>query len=62
MSRETSCPVCTANIPLNADDRVGNFVYCSCCGTQLMIKKEPEEKGKEVEVEEDWGDYGHRKP
>ena len=58
MAREATCPVCSANIPINDDDRIGNYVYCSYCGTQLMIKKEPEEAGQEVEVEEDWGDRG----
>jgi|GEM_PF-1090090 len=53
MARETTCPVCQAYVPLNDDDRVGDYVYCSCCGAPLLIKKEAEDK-KEVEVEEDW--------
>jgi len=56
MARETVCPVCNAYIPLESDDRVGNYVYCSYCGCQLRIKTDPKDKDKEVEVEEDWGD------
>ena len=62
MGRETTCPICSANIPLYSDDRVGHYVYCSCCGTQLLITKEPEEEREEVEVEEDWGDRERQKP
>jgi DNA-directed RNA polymerase subunit RPC12/RpoP len=56
MAREATCPVCNANIPINDDDRVGNFVYCSYCNTQLLVKKDKDEENEEVEVEEDWGD------
>ncbi len=56
MAREATCPVCNANIPIEEDDRVGNFVYCSYCHTQLLIKKDKDEENEEVEVEEDWGE------
>jgi hypothetical protein len=56
MAKETTCPICSANIPLELDDRVGDAVYCSCCGTRLRITKikEIEDKNSQADVEEDW--------
>jgi hypothetical protein len=53
MPRQTTCPVCSANIPLHRDDRVGRLVYCSYCNAQLRIIGEPEEAGADVPVKED---------
>lgn len=56
MAKETSCPICTANVPLEEDDRVGDQVFCSFCGTRMRITrvKVIDDKKSEVEVEEDW--------
>jgi DNA-directed RNA polymerase subunit RPC12/RpoP len=58
MAREATCPVCNANIPLEQDDRPGDYVYCSYCGARLRVgaEKEPEstDRDKEVDVEEEW--------
>jgi uncharacterized Zn finger protein (UPF0148 family) len=56
MAKETTCPICSANIPLEQDDRVGNSVFCSFCGTRLKITriKQIEDKDAQAEVEEDW--------
>ena len=56
MAKETSCPICSANIPLETEDQVGDSVYCSYCGTRLKITriKEISDKDKHAEVEEDW--------
>jgi hypothetical protein len=58
MAREATCPVCNANIPLERDDRPGDYVYCSYCGAQLKVgrDKEMEKPGndQEVEVDEEW--------
>lgn len=57
MAREATCPICNANIPLERDDREGDYVYCSYCGAQLKVGSNISKKSKkeeEVEVEEDW--------
>ena len=55
MAKETTCTICSANIPLEEEDRVGDSVFCSFCGTRLRIIKIKETaKNKEAEVEEDW--------
>ena len=50
MPRETTCPNCSANIPLNLEDRIGKVVYCSYCTIGMRIVGEPEEPGKDVPV------------
>ena len=55
MAKETTCSICSANIPLEEDDRVGDAVFCSFCGTRLRITriKVTEDKTSQAEVEED---------
>ncbi len=52
MPRETTCPNCSANIPLNPEDRVGKVVYCSYCNIGMRITGDPPEPGKDVPVKE----------
>ena len=59
MGREAECPTCSAYIPVDEDVRAGEHIYCSYCGSQLLVTREmledDEETGiKKVEVEEDW--------
>ena len=58
MAREASCPVCSAYIPLERDDKPGDFVFCSYCGARLRvgsdIENERSSRDKEVDVEEEW--------
>jgi len=58
MGKEAECTVCSAYIPVEPDARAGDFIYCSYCGTQLLITRElledDEEGAKKVEVEEEW--------
>jgi len=58
MGKEAECPVCTAYIPVDPEVRDGDFIYCSYCGTQLMIRLDKLRDTTETEkvpVEEDWG-------
>ncbi len=52
MPRETTCPNCSANIPLHPEDRPGKVVYCSYCNIPLRIIGEAPEPGKDVPVKE----------
>lgn len=38
-SRETHCPYCEAEIPLEGDEREGEEVYCSYCQMKLKLEK-----------------------
>jgi len=59
MGKEAECPICSAYIPVEPEAKEGEMIYCSYCGTQLMIKhaelRDTEDKDQKVEVEEDWG-------
>ncbi len=59
MAREATCPICSANIPVDSDQKVGEFVYCSYCNAQLRITGQNVDDEGELtgqdEIEEDWG-------
>jgi hypothetical protein len=48
-SREISCPVCTADIPLAGDERKGDEIFCTFCGAPFRLTKAP------ARDDEDWG-------
>ena len=57
MGKETECPVCNAYIPVDPEVRLGEVIYCSYCGTQLVIREDnvrDKEDSDKVMVEEDW--------
>ena len=37
-SRETYCPYCEAEIPLDGDEKRGDEVYCSYCQMKLKLE------------------------
>jgi DNA-directed RNA polymerase subunit RPC12/RpoP len=59
MGKEAECPICSAYIPVDPEVRDGENIYCSYCGTQLLVKfkelRDSEDKDQKVDVEEDWG-------
>ena len=42
--KDLTCPVCSADLPLAGDERVGEEVYCTYCGAPCRIVggQEPE--------------------
>ena len=43
--KEVSCPICQATILLDEEDKKGDTVYCSYCGSPLKLAtKEDDEK------------------
>jgi uncharacterized Zn-finger protein len=37
--RETSCPYCEAEIPLEGDEKKGDEIYCSYCEMKLRLAR-----------------------
>jgi hypothetical protein len=37
--RDTTCPYCEAEIPLEGDEREGEEVYCSYCQMPLKLQR-----------------------
>jgi predicted amidophosphoribosyltransferase len=49
MIRDLTCPVCSADLPLAGDERPGDEVYCSCCGSPGKITGNARDENCDVE-------------
>ena len=50
------CPVCGAEIKLNADTIEGELIVCGDCGAEIeVINTDPVELAEAPQEEEDWG-------
>jgi hypothetical protein len=50
---DLNCPVCSADLPLAGDERVGDEVFCTYCGAPFRLLKSPKSE-EEFVVEEDF--------
>jgi len=50
-TRDLSCPICQADLPLDGDEKAGDEVICSYCGAPSRITGTKDE-GLEAEEEE----------
>ncbi len=51
------CPVCGADVQLEADIVVGELLECPDCGSELdVLNVEPLALSEAPETEEDWGE------
>jgi hypothetical protein len=48
---ELSCPVCDADFALGGDEKPGDAVYCSFCGSPCRITADP--YNEECKIEDD---------
>ena len=48
-----SCSVCSADLLLAGDERVGDEVFCTYCGSPYRVKRTPS-SDSEYEVEEEY--------
>ena len=39
MSKEVECPICSADIPLDGDEKTGYLVMCSYCKMTFKLLK-----------------------
>jgi DNA-directed RNA polymerase subunit RPC12/RpoP len=56
-TKDLSCPICNADLPLNGDERQGDEIFCTYCGApcRLMVKlKKQSDKEDEYAAEEDF--------
>jgi len=52
--REVSCPICHASILLDTEDKKGDTVYCTYCGSPLKLNvKEVDDEEEFIAEEED---------
>ena len=52
MGAEPSCPVCDADLVFAGDEKAGDLVVCSFCGTSFVVSRGATAKDA-CEVEED---------
>jgi DNA-directed RNA polymerase subunit RPC12/RpoP len=36
-TRDLSCPVCSADLPLSGDEKAGEEVFCTYCGAPFRL-------------------------
>jgi uncharacterized Zn-finger protein len=46
---ELSCPICDADFALGGDEKPGDEVFCSFCGSPCRLKGDPYDAGCEIE-------------
>jgi len=52
-TRDLTCPVCQADIPLGGDERPGDEIFCAYCSAPCRIAKSGDDES-ELEAEEDF--------
>jgi len=55
-TKDLSCPICNADLPLNGDERVGDEIFCTYCGSpcRLTVRPNRKEDRDEYMAEEDY--------
>jgi alpha-aminoadipate carrier protein LysW len=54
---QAACPVCEAEVPLDAKPVLGEIAQCPDCGSELELTKlDPPSFEKAPEMQEDWGE------
>ena len=55
-TKDLSCPICNADLPLNGDERKGDEIFCTYCGApcRLMVKPKKLDDKDEYMAEEDY--------
>jgi hypothetical protein len=57
MTPELTCPVCSADLPLNGDEKRGDEIFCTFCGSPFRLQIRPkskDEEGDDYSAEEDF--------
>jgi hypothetical protein len=49
---DPTCPVCSADVPLAGDEKAGEEVFCTYCGTPCRLTAPP--SSEECSLEEDF--------
>ncbi len=48
---ELSCPICDADFALGGDEKPGDEIYCSFCGSPCRLTGDPYDQACEIEEE-----------
>ena len=55
-TKDLTCPICSADLPLNGDERKGDEIFCVYCGSpsRLAVKPKGKDDKEEYMAEEDY--------
>ena len=56
-SKDLSCPICSADLPLNGDEQKGDEIFCTYCGAACRLAVKPKrnaDQDDEYSAEEDY--------
>jgi len=55
-TKDLSCPICNADLPLNGDERKGDEIFCTYCGAPCRLAVNPKKTDDKDEymAEEDY--------
>ena len=55
-TKDLSCPICNADLPLNGDERKGDEIFCTYCGASCRLAVNPKKTDDKDEymAEEDY--------
>ena len=46
---EVNCPVCSADVPINGDERKGEEIACTLCSAPLKLTRDASDDAAEAE-------------
>jgi hypothetical protein len=49
MVKDLSCPVCSADLPLAGDEKMGDEAYCTYCGAPFRLTANADSESCDVE-------------
>jgi hypothetical protein len=51
---DLACPVCSADLLFAGDERPGDEIFCTYCGSPYKVTRRPASSDDQFEVEEDF--------
>jgi uncharacterized Zn-finger protein len=54
MAKESTCPICDADLLFAGDETAGDTVLCGYCGAPFTVKAAPKDEDEDWELEDDF--------
>jgi len=51
-TKDLCCPICSADLPLNGDERKGDEIFCTYCGAPCRLAVKPKRQGEQDQDDE----------
>jgi len=50
-TKDLSCPICSADLPLSGDEKQGDEIFCTYCGAPCRLAVKPKRRGDQQDDE-----------